>query len=104
MYGKEKQAGLGGALGQAEHRFSLHKVPLGAGEEVFMYNYPSLIKGSLLFMKYPDMSVTHSADTSLNHEPPNCTFQQHLVVLGPSTCGAARATALKRWVSVTILI
>lgn len=48
------EAGLGGAFGQAEHRFSLHNVALGAGEEMYMYNYASLIKGSLLFVKYPD--------------------------------------------------
>lgn len=40
------EAGLDGAFGQAEHRFSLHKVHLGAGEEIYVYNYPSLIKGN----------------------------------------------------------
>lgn len=39
MYRKEKEAGLDGAFGQAEHRFSLYKVPLRAGEEVYIYIY-----------------------------------------------------------------
>lgn len=46
-------------------------------------------------MKYPEY-VTRSADTSLNHQPASCTFQQQLGTLGPSACGAAIATALKK--------
>lgn len=105
------EAGLSGAFGQTEHRFPLRKVPLGAGEEREIHNYPSLIKGNHFWLtevcylwNIQTLSVTHSADKSLNHWPPNCTSHQHLVTLGPFTCSAAVATALKTWVSVTILI
>lgn len=39
VWERKIEAGLDGAFGQAELRFSLHKVPLGAGECVYIYLY-----------------------------------------------------------------
>ena len=42
VWERKIEAGLHGAFGQHEHRFSLHKVPLGANAEIiYMYNYLS---------------------------------------------------------------